>query len=266
MKLELSSPFTKPSGTYKGCEVVYMQVGGRTVARRRVKPSNPKTRDQQRVRLYMARATQGWEKLSDAQRAGWQDYAAACLGSRRSHQADRNLGMRAYVRASMNRQIMGLGLAAGAPRFAPPPDLLALRQAEAESASCVALTVEHDLADTTGHYLAVRATAGTRTPACTPHASEARYVCGVSAESCRPLPPSGGTVVFCPARYCVGKGQRYGIEARIVRAEDGIAGRALFADFIKIVVEAEPQAVSAERMEVQELVLTGGGDSHGCDV
>lgn len=238
MKFDQDGPFCNPRGTYKGCDLVFSQVRGKTVARKKVKPANPQTPDQVKVRSYMTAATRFLSTISRGQFAQWHLYAMTHCQEWDPEYPMRDLAMRTFVQANLMREIMELPMIADAPQLAPPGKPLAISQAEAPSADSVALTIRHDLPDPRGYVVAVRATAAMRTLACTPRKDHMRYVCGVSPESVQPLPPSGGTVVFTGAKYAVSHGQRYGVEVKIVRASDGTASPSVFADFIKAVAPA----------------------------
>ena len=56
---------------------------------------------------------------------------------------------------------------------------------------------------------------------------------GATALSSLPLPASGASLSFTPARYTVQDGQRYGVEVVGVRLSDGLCSRPTLGDFRK---------------------------------
>lgn len=233
MKIGTVSHITKMSGTYKTTDLVFMELEGETVARAKITPANPNSSDQVTVRNDVTVASQAWDTLTAAQRASWQSWGEL-------HMADdsakvKSLGQRAFVRANLIRQILGLALVTDAPTQAPPLKPTKIEQLGAMSPDSIGLTLTHSITNVAGHMVLVRATDAMNTVACTPRPGDCRYVCGVGPASFTALPVSGASVEFSPTKYVINDGQRYGVEVRIVRTADGIASDPLYGDFIKSV-------------------------------
>ena len=74
MKTTLPEFITAASGRLG--DRVFLYRDGRTISRRFVPPSDPKTPDQRLARARFAQAVRAWGALTDAQRHAWEDYGA----------------------------------------------------------------------------------------------------------------------------------------------------------------------------------------------
>ena len=144
-------------------------------------------------------------------------------------------GVGTYMRANSVRQVLGLPLTTAAPIAAPPAPLSAIVELNGESTHTVAIVITHSYTVLTGLSVIVRATPAMPTVAVKPLPGDYRYVMGVSPSSAKPLLVSGSDLLFTPSRFIIGNGERYGVEARIVRTADGIMSNPVYGDFIKIV-------------------------------
>ena len=233
MKIETSFPVAGLRGTVSNSQLSYSTVQGEVLARAKVIPANPQTPEQLLVRSYMTAATKNWDTLTKAQREAWDAYA-------RTYFADATApttapGLSVYVRAQVNRQLLGLPLLAAAPTQAPPPPVTSITQVDALNPDTLGLTVTHTLTSVAGLSLVVRQTPATATLARRPQPTDLRYVKGATVASTSALPATGASVQFAPTRYSIEDGQRYGVGARIVRTADGIASLPITGDFIKVV-------------------------------
>ena len=203
------------------------------MAKAKARPSDPRTPDQVRMRAYNTASVAAWNGLTHAQRAAWQGYAERYFAPADLPVRDGAFGLGAFVRANTMRQILQLDLVRDAPLHEPPVRPTGLRQLAVDSEGALAFELDHGLPDVAGLMAAVRATPRIGAVAMTPNIQKHRYVCGVSPDSFLPLPPSGGALRFGQIRFPVPHGKRYGVEVRIVRVAEGIAGAAIYGDFFK---------------------------------
>src|SRR5688572_28504888 len=109
-----------------------------------------------------------------------------------------------------------------APAAPPPPAVSHILQPGPRPADVLALTLVHPIEDVSAYVVLVRATAATASVARKPKLSAHRLVRGVGPQSAAALPVSGGVVEFTSTRYSIESGQRYGVQVRVVRVEDGM--------------------------------------------
>lgn len=235
MKVETASYIRALRGTYKTTDLVMQKHEGETVARAKVKPANPQTADQLKVRGFAAAATRAWHTTSEQQRAAWGSYGDLYFDEGNPDKSRRSLALRMFVRANIVRQALGLSILLDAPTLAPPSKPVAVRQLGAQNPDAVGIEVDHLEPVTAGLLVLVRATAAMRSTACKPDPNDHRYVCGVGPGSFAPLNVSGTPMTFSPSKFVVNDGQRYGVEVRIVRTADGVAGAPVYGDFLKSV-------------------------------
>lgn len=235
MRVETVSYMKALRGTYSTTDLVMQKYEGETVARAKVKPANPQTPDQVKLRGFTTAVTRAWHNTSLLQQAGWADYATRYFLGDNPEKSRKTMALRMFVRANLVRLILGLTIVLEPPTLAPPGRPSAVRQLEAQNPDSVGLELDHTEPATTGLVVLVRATAAMKSTACTPVPGQHRYVCGLGPASCQPLGPSGSTLTFSPTKYVVNDGQRYGVEAQIVRLADGVMGLPAYGDFFKSV-------------------------------
>ena len=233
MKMTMAFPTLGMNGTVSNSTVVFVQQKGETFARAKVRPANPRSVDQTKIRSYMSLATKSWGGLTPAQQRAWLEYA-------KKHFSENDEGIKvvasgasAFTRANVIRQILGLSLIGDAPTEAPPAAPSEIRQLAAQQPDGVGLEVYHGYTTTTGLQVLVRATAAMPSLGRVPRPEQCLYVRGVGPASAQALPASGGSVNFGPTKFVVDGGQRYGVDVRIVRTADGMVSRPAFGDFIK---------------------------------
>ncbi len=233
MKITPAFPVSAMRGTVSNSQLSFSTVQGEVIARAKVIPANPQTAEQTAVRSFITAATKNWASLSPSQREAWDAYARTFLtGMIPPTTAP---GLSAYVRSNVNRQVLGLALISAAPVAPPPAPVRTFSADSGTDPDGLGLTVDHTHTTVSGLVLLVRMTPATATLARRPQATDQRYVRGASADSTVALPTSGTSVLFGPTRYAVQDGQRFGVEARIVRTADGIASQPIYGDFIKVV-------------------------------
>lgn len=209
--------------------------GGRVRVFRRSVRRDVNTLHQQEVKNFLRYAVANWRTLTQAQRTAWESYADAHFSKNRNGEEVEASGMSTYVRANFMRQLLGLALTSDAPSLAPPLPLLRLEQLPAQNPDTVGLAVHHRIENLADLLVLVRMTPAGSFPGDGPNVTDYRLVRGVTPDSAQPLPATGGQLLFTPARFIVNDGERYGVEARVVRATDGLASPAVFGDFLKSV-------------------------------
>ena len=196
------------------------------------KPGNPNTPDQAASRESMRAAGAAWKALSEAQRERYHAFAheyAERIGVEHYKQL---CGWDVFFPSFRNRTLLGLPPVAAPLDCAPPRAPLSVEEAPADSASTFAFRVTHRL-PVGGHMLLVRITPAMPRESWRPRAHNARMIRGYGPRSLVPLPETGGVVVFDKARFAIEPGQRYGVEMRIVRVDDGVHGMPLFVDLVR---------------------------------
>jgi hypothetical protein len=233
MKMEIAFPALGMKGTVKNSTVVFFKQMDETVARAKVRPANPRSVDQTKVRGYVSLATKAWDDLTQAQRDAWLKYAKVYFSVSDDGTRVRPSGLTTFTRANVIRQILGLSLISDAPLEAPPARPTGLRQSGSPNPDSLGFELDHGITTVAGYRVLVRATPAMVTLGRTPRPADCAYVCGLSPASAAALPASGGTVTFSPTKYIVDPDQRYGLEVRIVRIADGMVSGPVFRDFIK---------------------------------
>ena len=124
-------------------------------------------------------------------------------------------------------------MVADAPVEGPPVSATGLRQLGGQDPDSLGFELDHGIVVPAGYQVVARMTPAMPTVARTPQLADYRHVCGVSSASSQPLQASGGSYLFGPTRFIVDGSRRYGVEVRIVRTADGIAGEPIYGDFLK---------------------------------
>lgn len=233
MKWSTFQPFAQPAGTYDTTDLVFYTYGNQLVSRTKARAENTPSEDRVRSNQCLAQAARQWQQLSPVQRHAWQAYADRYYSRVSGGSLQRATGQATFIRAASVRLILGLEAAWDAPVQAPPLRLRGIVQEPGAGPGTIALKLRHDHALCDGMLVLVRATPPTKTAACAPQANAYRYVCGLGSASTRPLSPDGGTIMFSPIRHELPAGRRYGVEARIMRADDAILSLPVYGDFIK---------------------------------
>lgn len=233
MKIKLTRPWSSASGTYKTTDLIYYGSEEEVVARSKPEVAKPDSAQQRKVQKSVGAASANWKNLSPAQRAAWQQYADRYCSKNECNQTVHMQGHSVYVRVNTVRQAVGLGLATDAPTQAPPLRLREITQGSGAGADGIAIVVHHDYRTTEGYLVVVRVTAAIEDSARTPKPGDYHYVCGLSSASAQPLPASGGRLIFSPVRTPVKRGQRFCVEARIMRVSDGTVSTSVYGDFVK---------------------------------
>ena len=235
MRIGIAFPALNMEGTSKNSSLVLTEQLGVTYGRAKVIPANPKTADQVEVRSNLTLTVRTWGTLTAQQREAWKAYAKLYFGKTDDGRSFRASGLTAFTSCNAIRQALGLALISDAPTVAPPSSLRRIAQVPAQNPDAVGIEVTHGIAVTAGLLVLVRATGPMPTPGHTPALTDLRYVCGVGPASAQALPASGTPLVFSPTKYVVQDGQRYGVEARVVRTADGTVSAPVYGDFLKSV-------------------------------
>ena len=242
MEIVLGWPVLSMSGSVG--DTTYITRNGKTTARPKTRPANPQTAEQRTIRDYFSVAVRGWHCLSPSQCLDWSEYAEVygrCAGSLRTAKLrGPGSGMTLYTQCNVIRQVLGLPLITNAPTVAPPAPLVSITQAPA-GADEVGVIAWHGHEDPSDLALLVRSTPATVSLRRKPELKDCRYVRGISPLSSLPLLSSGRDYVFGPTKHVINAGERFGVEARIVRISDGMASAPLFEAFIKKLPKREPQ-------------------------
>jgi hypothetical protein len=234
MKVEFYSPIRSLQGKAKSSDYAFSNYGGRTICRSSgTTCRRPATTEQALVHQFLAAATACWDELSQAQRDAWERYATLHFARRKRGVKVVPSGIATYVRANHSRQLLGLPLLENAPLGVPPTEVRQLTQVGGTPDNTMSIVLQHFLPDPAGHLVLVRATPPMPTRARRPQKGMLRYVRSFGPDSSAPLPASGGAVTFSPVRHEVQAGQRYGVEVRIVRIEDGLMSMPVYGDFVK---------------------------------
>lgn len=230
MKIRTNGPFTSISGTWKGTDLVYAynSFTGTSYAYGKPKRKDPKTYDQEQVRLITAEAVRHWGQITQAQRDAWERYAAL-IGSARKPRR----GLDICREAARMRRLIGLEPRADAPLYPSPGPVTAVTLLPASQPDEFSLRVDHAVESHATCMLLVKITAATASCARRPKPGDARCIRGFGPASAVPLPPSGGTVTISGARFAVEPGARFGIALTIIRTEDGLASTPSFYDLIR---------------------------------
>lgn len=235
-KVLLSSPVRGLQGKFALSDICYF-VGknGLTYARSAGEVANPQTASQQTVRSYFTSAAKAWQTLTPAQRDGWLDYAKLYYTTDDEGNPVQPSGIGTFLKANSIRQVLGQALVTAPPTEAPPPPLSAIEQVSPQNPDSVGITITHSISVVTGLQVLVRMTPQMISTARAPRLTDYRYCRGVSPNSALPLTASGTDLIFTPTIFEVGDGERYGVEARVVRTADGIMSNPIFGDFLKVI-------------------------------
>lgn len=235
MKIKPAGHIEEISGVSSTLVYSTVKKTGRVHTRPYKKPTNPRSAEQQIIRTFMANATQNWKNLSPTQREAWLNYAKLFFTKDEDGEKVVPSGLATYMRANSGRQLLGLPLTTAAPVLAPPLPLLEIQQLGAQNPDSVGLTVVHSHTSLANHSIVVRMTPASFSPADAPREGEYRFVRGASVNSTVPLPASGTDVTFAPTRFIVNDGERYGVEARVLRTTDGLMSLPVYGDFFKLI-------------------------------
>jgi len=116
---ELTNPQSGKRGTTVSLKTRHGQV-----QRQYVKPRNPRTSAQMRIRSIVARFAARWRTLTDEQRAAWTRNARSARTRRRLGQSTHLTGCQFYVKINSARAAVGLSPLVDPPelpKFAPNP-------------------------------------------------------------------------------------------------------------------------------------------------
>lgn len=235
-KVLLSSPVRGLQGKFAGSDVCYfMGKNGLTYARTAGSVANPRTAPQQSMRGYFTSASKAWQTLTPEQRDAWLAYARLYYTRNDAGNPVQPSGLNTFVKANSIRQVLGLPLVTAAPVVAPPAPLTALLSVAGMGPDTLGLEITHSIASVTGLQVIVRMTPATISQARAPRLTDMRFVCGVGSASALPLTASGTELTFTPTVFTLGDGDRFGVEARIVRTADGVMSQPVIGDLIKSV-------------------------------
>lgn len=230
MKVGTNEPFTYISGTWKGSDLVYAHnsVTGANYAYGKVKRADPKTYDQEQVRLITAAAVRHWGQITQTQRDGWERYAATVGSSGKTRR-----GLDICREAARMRKLMGLEPRANAPVYPNPGPVTDLMLDRAGQPDEFTFRVEHAVESPAACTLLVKITPATASAARKPKPGDARCICGFGPRSTAALPSSGETVTISGAQFSIASGARFGIAVTVIRTEDGLASTTSFFDVIR---------------------------------
>lgn len=195
-------------------------VGARTVVPDRLTP------ERARWRGTMREQSQVWASLTREEKQSWHDYAGRygpqleALRTRPSCEPFH--GYRVFSAAASNLLAQGLAPCRTAPARAPFDEVPAIRLVSLQPV--LRLRVEHPLGTLSGYALQLRIAPPTTTRSATPRRKHVRPICGTVANSTFALLPSGSTLGVPAPAVSLNLAGRTGIEARLLRLSDGMAG------------------------------------------
>ena len=236
----LSGPFAYGWGRTQRKWVYYMR-GRRNFVRPWVMPANPRTSFQVDQRQRLVAAQREWQRLTDAQRDGWEragvqfDPELATLSSARRTRGGMNLFAGAQIQRlswgeAMRHDPPGAVAQGGrARRPAGPHHLHEVPVAEGEG---LALRIDHMQKDIAGCRLLVEMTPATKSLRNKPLERWLTKAGDTDQGSYFALQPSGGQYLLPTPRYAIAPGQRFAIRVTILDA-DGLRSRSHMADLIR---------------------------------
>ena len=198
-------------------------------------PVYPDTTEQRAVMAAWRTAAATWRSFDRARRQRWNDYVRRWERLlRHPRRTGGPCGWSIYAQAAARRLLLGLSPDFDAPVLPPPGPLTALHLEPAgDDDRAFAFRIEHSLTPGPHHVVVVRLTPPTGRPGRKPLRNHSRLIHGWSPASARMLPPSGSVLTFENALFAVPPGGRFGVWARIVRVDDGLAGPELARDFTR---------------------------------
>ena len=232
----LSSPVRGIKGKFSNSDVCYF-VGknGLTYARSAGDVDNPKTANQQSVRSFFTTVSKAWSTLTVAQRNAWQDYAELYFRTDDNGAPVLPSGINTFVKANTVRLILGQAIVPAAPVSSPPSPLTAIEQLGAVGVDALGISITHAISPLTGLQVIVKMTPAMATVARAPQETDYRLCKGPNSGSAQTLTASGTDLTFNSTVYSINDGERFGVEARIVRTADGIMSMPVYGDFIKVI-------------------------------
>jgi hypothetical protein len=221
-EIDLQDPFIGIRGGYKRSAFILRVINGRTFASAR-----PKTRDVQSDEQVAVRATTGavarsWASITEDQRVGWQRYAEAFLPTIVNGRLVRRRGYDVFKQANSRRRFLGLDTRQAPPIQAPPPAITSIQLNAFESANNFSFRLTHPITLVDGHFVSIMITPATVSSGRKAMPENLRMIKGVGAASAAPLCESGGGIAFADCRFSIEPGQRFLVEARVIRADDGM--------------------------------------------
>ncbi len=205
---------------------------GQNIGMSRARPANPCTDDQTAARDSMRTAGEAWRALTVEQKDMWAAWARR-FGDPPGKQLYRDYhGWDVFLPAWRNRSLLGLVPVIEPIMDPAPPPVSVVEEVPTGGDTSFSFRIRHN-APSEGNLLIVRITPATATAARRPYARCARMVCGHGPQSAVPLPPDGDVVTFTGTRFTIPPGQRFGVALRIIRVDDGIHSRELFADLLR---------------------------------
>ena len=195
-------------------------LGARTVAPDRLTPERARWRETMRAQAQL------WSGLAHEEKLSWHDYAARYgpqLDSLRTRPSCEPFhGYRVFSAATSNLLAQGLAPCRTAPQLAPFDEVPAIRLVSLQPV--LRLRVEHLLGTLSGYALQLRIAPPTATRSATPRRKHVRPICGTVANSAFPLLSSGSIFDILTPVASLNLTGRTGIEARLLRLSDGMAG------------------------------------------
>lgn len=228
------------SGTSANSQLVYYTVAGEVRARANVVPVDPKSSDQQKIRLIQGDASKRWDALSSEVRNAWQEWALKWgQAKERASNPGWPAGRTAFISAAQKLLILDREPSTEAPVPLPPPEILRAEELGTGDPLRFAFRIatnSEGYAQVTLPDLLVfcRITPATLKLSRAPYPNQLRSICGVGPGSGKPLPPGESVVEFENSRYAVESGQRFGFELLPVRAADGVTGKPVKGDTIRL--------------------------------
>lgn len=240
MKVKLNPGITELSGTTINTQLVYYNVQGESRARAKVVPNDPKTPDQQRIREIQSLASKKWDALQPEVWKAWQEWAlkwgaAKDLGGNPGWPAGRS----AFIAAAQKLLILGLEPSGEAPVPMPPPEIESAEELGTGDPHRFAFRIQtrsepYPSITLPDLMVFARMTPATVKRGRAPYPNQLRSICGVGPGSGKPLPYGEAVVEFENSRYAVETGQRFGFELIPVRVADGVAGKPVKGDTIRL--------------------------------
>lgn len=238
MKIKMAYPTIGMSGAVANSPLVFVH-GAKTStvhARAKTAPRQPNSAEQQATKSWQSVASKVWGSLSYDERLAWNRFAEFISAGGRPRR-----GFDVCREAARMRCAMDLAPRREPPVFGYPERVRVLSLEPAPSLSELRLRVEHCIDAPAGYMLLVRMTPNP-VGGSMPRAGQARHICGPTPRSFTPLPESGGVVSFSPIRFEIPAGRHFGVEAVVVRAEDGLASAPNFFVVQMPQPLAEPQS------------------------
>ena len=228
MRIKTDAVVAAMQGTTKNSALIFVHNPdtGAVYARAKTRPRDPKTYEQRCARDVQRDAAKVWATLTDEERAGWHAFAQFV-----SIDARRRRALDVCRESARMRLMLGLQPCTAPPTRSYPGRVREVTVEPSAEAGELRLRVVHTEGSPDGTMLLVRMTPEMK-PGVTPRPAMARAICAPGPQSAVPLPESGGVVTFTGVQFAVTPGRHFGIDARIVRAEDGLASPSSFFDLV----------------------------------